>query len=47
VAERVNEAAGLPVVDGLTLAALANVLGADLGLLAAVGVVVDQQRAVA
>jgi hypothetical protein len=40
LAERVNQAADGPVLDGLTLAALAYVVGTDLGLLATVGVVV-------
>jgi hypothetical protein len=44
LAERINQAADGPVFDGLTLAALAYVVGADLGLLAMVATVVHDLR---
>jgi hypothetical protein len=47
LAEGVNEVVGLPVVDWLTLAALACVLAGNVGLLATVGMVVRQLRDVA
>jgi hypothetical protein len=43
VAEGVNEVVGLPVVDGLTLAALAG----NVGLLATIGMVLRQLRGAA
>jgi hypothetical protein len=47
LAEGVNEVVGLPVVDGLALAALACVLAGNMGLLATVEMVVRQLRDVA
>jgi hypothetical protein len=47
LAEGVNEVVGLPVVDGLALAALAYVLAGNVGFLATVGVIVRQLREVA
>jgi hypothetical protein len=44
LAERVNEAAGLPVVDGLGLAGLAFVLGTRPELLAEVSTMLQQLR---
>jgi hypothetical protein len=43
-AERINVAADGPVVDGLTVAALAYVLAASVSLLGMVSVVVEQLR---